>query len=462
GYENKVFYVWFDAPIGYISITATYTKDWEKWWKNPDEVELVQFMGKDNVPFHTVIFPSSLLGSGDEWTMLHHISTTEYLNYEGGKFSKSRKTGVFGDDAKNSGIPSEVWRYYLLTNRPEQSDTIFSWTDFQEKNNNELLANLGNFVNRTLTFVAQRLEGKIPKASLNKRDDEFISQIDNSIEKYIDDLEHVRIKDALRHILHISKLGNQYFQENEPWRLVKEDKKRCGTVLAVCANLVKVISLLLEPYLPSITDKILEQLNTQHGQITYKMHLSLPAGHSIGKPSPLFRKIEDEEIGSLRQRFGGKQSFPIDLRVAKILSVSDHPDAKKLYVLQIDLGTEKRQLVAGIKENYKPEELKDKKIIVVCNLKPANLRGVESQGMLLAAEKDDVVGLLTVSKSKPGDKVCPEGYDIAPVKQMDIKEFQKHELKTDGKSNVLFKNKALKTEKELVAAERVKAGAKVR
>jgi len=154
-YKDKVFYVWFDAPIGYVSITASYTPEWEKWWKNPDNVELFQFMGKDNVPFHTIMFPSTLLGTGENWTMMKTISVTEYLNYESGKFSKSKGIGVFGNDAKDTNIPPEVWRYYLLTSRPEASDTLFTWTDLQAKLNSELLNNLGNFINRVLSFIAK-------------------------------------------------------------------------------------------------------------------------------------------------------------------------------------------------------------------------------------------------------------------------------------------------------------------
>lgn len=162
GYEKKVFYVWFDAPIGYISMTASYTDEWEKWWKNPNQVNLYQFMGKDNIPFHTVIFPSSLIGSQQNWTMLDHISTTEYLNYEDGKFSKSRGVGVFGDNAMNIGIPSEIWRYYLLSIRPEKSDSVFTWTDFAAKNNNELLQNIGNLCNRTFKFIDSKFNRVIP------------------------------------------------------------------------------------------------------------------------------------------------------------------------------------------------------------------------------------------------------------------------------------------------------------
>ena len=161
GFEDKVFYVWFDAPIGYISITATLTDRWEEWWKNPAEVELFQFIGKDNIPFHTVIFPSSLLGSGDNWTMLHHMSSSEYLNYEGGQFSKSKGVGVFGTDARDTGIPADVWRFYMFYNRPETSDYTFTWDDFQEKVNGELIGNLANLVNRTLTFLSRYYDGAV-------------------------------------------------------------------------------------------------------------------------------------------------------------------------------------------------------------------------------------------------------------------------------------------------------------
>jgi methionyl-tRNA synthetase len=160
-FKDKVFYVWFDAPIGYLSITATYTKHWEKWWKNPEQVKLYQFMGKDNIPFHTVIFPCTLLGTKENWTMLHHISTTEYLNYEDGKFSKSRRVGVFGDNAMETNIPSEIWRYYLLTNRPEKADTLFTWKDFGVKINNELLTNIGNLTQRSLKLIFSKFDAVI-------------------------------------------------------------------------------------------------------------------------------------------------------------------------------------------------------------------------------------------------------------------------------------------------------------
>ncbi len=251
GFEGKKFYVWFEAPIGYISITANYTDEWEEWWKNPGNVALYQFMGKDNVPFHTVVFPSTLIGSKDHWTMLHHISTTEYLNYEGGKFSKSRNTGVFGNGAMESGISADVWRYYLLRNRPENADTNFAWNDFGEKNNNELVANLGNLVNRTLVFIANNFGGKIPeKGELLPEDKVFVNAQKEIIREVDSALDSVRLKEGLQHILEFGKNANRYFQGNKPWVLVKEDKGRAGTVLYVLANQVRDIGVICSPYLP--------------------------------------------------------------------------------------------------------------------------------------------------------------------------------------------------------------------
>ena len=186
GYEDKVFYVWFDAPIGYISITANYTKEWKQWLCNPEKVRLVQFMGKDNIPFHTVIFPCTLMGTHDPWTLVSQISCTEYLNYEDGKFSKSKNTGVFGDQAKDTDIPSEVWRFYLLSNRPEQSDSAFYWEDLADKNNNELLKNLGNFVNRCLSFVYNRMDATVPACGeKTERELKLIEDVNAILKKYI-------------------------------------------------------------------------------------------------------------------------------------------------------------------------------------------------------------------------------------------------------------------------------------
>ncbi|XP_061335975.1 methionine--tRNA ligase, cytoplasmic isoform X3 [Pezoporus flaviventris] len=224
GFRDKVFYVWFDAPIGYLSITANYTNQWERWWKNPQQVELYNFMAKDNVPFHSVIFPCSLLGADDNYTLVNHLIATEYLNYEDGKFSKSRGLGVFGDMAKDTGIPADIWRFYLLYVRPEGQDSAFSWSDLMLKNNSELLNNLGNFINRAGMFVCKFFGGTVPSMVLTPDDKRLLARVTLELRQYHQLLEKVRIRDALRCILSISRHGNQYIQVNEPWKRIKGDE----------------------------------------------------------------------------------------------------------------------------------------------------------------------------------------------------------------------------------------------
>ncbi|RHN64385.1 putative methionine--tRNA ligase [Medicago truncatula] len=312
-YSNKVFYVWFDAPIGYISITACYTHDWEKWWKNPENVELYQFMGKDNVFFHTVIFPSTLLGTGENWTLMKTISVTEYLKYESGKFSKSDGIGVFGNDVKDTNIPVEVWRYYLLINRPEVSDTDFTWPDLQAKLNNELLNNLGNFVNRVLSFIAKP-EGEgynstvpaVPEDVSGDSHDptkKLADKVSAYLDQYIEAMEKVKLKQGLKIAMSISGEGNAYLQETAFWRLYKENRSLCSLVIKTAAGIVYLLACLLEPFMPSFTLEVFKQLN-----LSVEVHLSLSddkgdvdrvrrpwdilsAGHKIGTPKPLFREL---------------------------------------------------------------------------------------------------------------------------------------------------------------------------
>ncbi|GJN02112.1 hypothetical protein PR202_ga19434 [Eleusine coracana subsp. coracana] len=262
-YKDKVFYVWFDAPIGYVSITAGYTPDWEKWWKNPDNVELFQFMGKDNVPFHTIMFPSTLLGTGEKWTMMKTISVTEYLNYEAGKFSKSKGIGVFGNDAKDTNIPPEVWRYYLLMNRPEASDTLFTWADLQAKLNTELLNNLGNFINRVLSFVAKPAGAGygsvVPDASnaeSHPLTTKLVEKTSKLVDLYLDAMEKVKLKQGLKCAMAISGEGNAYLQDSQFWKLYKEDPATCAIVMRTSVGLVYLLACLLEPFMPSFSNEV--------------------------------------------------------------------------------------------------------------------------------------------------------------------------------------------------------------
>ncbi|KAL9254454.1 putative methionine--tRNA ligase [Drosera capensis] len=456
-FKDKVFYVWFDAPIGYVSITACYTPDWEQWWKNPENVELYQFMGKDNVPFHTVMFPSSLLGTSENWTLMKSISVTEYLNYEDGKFSKSKGVGVFGNDVKDTSIPVEVWRYYLLTNRPEVSDTLFTWADLQAKLNNELLSNLGNFVNRVLSFIAKPSDqgyGSImpeaPGAELHALTRTLALKVGKYVEQYVELMEKVKLKQGLKVAMSISGEGNLYLQESKFWKLYKEDKPACAIVMRTAAGLVYLLASLLEPFMPSFSLKVLTQINMPpESQLSLSEEIKgieklknlwelIPAGHKIGTPEPLFKELKDEEVETYRKKFAGSQAerevkaaadkaaeqlkktkisdesekkqskksgsdtkstsasdteisiARLDIRVGLIRNVQQHANADTLYVEEIDVGEDAPRTVVSGLVNYIPiEQMQDRKVCVLCNLKPATMRGIKSHAMVLAASDSE-------------------------------------------------------------------------
>lgn len=308
-YKDKVFYVWFDAPIGYLSITANYTSDWELWWKQPDQVTLYQFMAKDNVPFHGIVFPMTQLGTHDKYTSVDHLVAIEYLNYEDSKFSKSRGIGVFGNDAQDTGIPADVWRFYLMYQRPEHQDTSFCWGDLHLKNNSELLNNLGNFINRALTFLSNNFGGTVPELQLLEEDKVVIAKVAALVDHYISLMDKVRLRDSIRCILSVSKVGNQYIQSNKPWELVKgtpEERLRSATVIGLSANIACLLSGLLQPFMPETSEALRHQLNIPLFQLEPHFAPLLKAGHQINKPVPLFKKIEQTTIDTLKKRFEGK------------------------------------------------------------------------------------------------------------------------------------------------------------
>ncbi|KAJ7931583.1 tRNA synthetases class I (M)-domain-containing protein [Mycena leptocephala] len=319
GMKGKVLYVWFDAPIGYPSITANYTPEWKKWWFNPKDVTLYQFMGKDNVYFHTVYWPSVQLGDGRDWTMLHHINSTEYLNYEGGKFSKSRGRGVFGPAAKETGIPASVWRYYLLSSRPENADSTFSWAECIAANNNILLNNFGNFVNRTLKFVASQYDSVLPDSGDapgpvsidDPADRKFVQEVNELLKVYIDAMEAVKLRLGLQTVMLISGLGNTYLQASGLNKaLMTENPARCAQVLSRAVNLIYVLSTLIYPFMPATSDAILAQLNAPARAVPDVLAIDILAGHTIGTPAHLFKKIEENMAETFRLKFGGMEPQP--------------------------------------------------------------------------------------------------------------------------------------------------------
>lgn len=342
GFEDKVFYVWFDAPIGYLSITRCFTENWEDWWKNPSKVELYQFMAKDNVPFHSIIMPGVQLATGDKFTMVNHLIAVEYLNYEDDKFSKSRGVGVFGNDAQSTGIASDVWRFYLVYMRPENQDSSFNWSDLMTKNNTELLNNLGNFMNRALAFLYNNFDATIQPMDLIEEDKNLLVAINGEIKEYIKLMDRVNLRDSLRVLFKISSLGNQAMQASKPWELVKgsdeNSKNRAATVVSLLANIAALLALLFSPFIPVTCNTLREQLNLS--QVTFtgtSFTQILKPGHKINKvsvtwrgrvllcllvcyfdspqlsltflsqPSPLFRRIQSDEITALKEKFAGKK-----------------------------------------------------------------------------------------------------------------------------------------------------------
>ncbi|WPT16859.1 Methionine--tRNA ligase, cytoplasmic [Picochlorum sp. SENEW3] len=494
GFRDKVFYVWFDAPIGYVSITATYCGDkWKAWWmpneyfmdgESVPDVELVQFMGKDNVPFHTIIFPACQIGSQKPWTMMNSISVTEYLNYEDGKFSKSRGIGVFGNDAKETGIPVEVWRYYLLSMRPESQDSVFQWDDFAAKSNAELNDNLGNFINRTLKFIYARFDATVPGTangnmdeSVNKVLRDYGEKISEYVASYIQALESKKMKSALQSAMMISKSGNLFFQETEIWKVVKENRDTAAAYISTCFGTSAVLASLLEPFMPSLTAKILDQMNLDScPSLTDDLIENCKSvgdivaeGHKLVKePVPIFKKITEEEVSELRARYAGSQasrvegSKPsdaeqkqpeskkdkgkkekkeakgakeelsskmkkmslsdksvdisrIDIRVGKIVECKKHPDADSLYVETVDVGEEKpRTVVSGLVKFIPLEQMQNRRVVLVCNLKPANMRGIKSEAMVLAATAPDGNSVELVeppASAEIGSRIHVEGYE---------------------------------------------------
>ena len=460
GYEDKVFYVWFDAPIGYISITANAVKDWEYWWRDPENTELFQFIGKDNIPFHTVIFPSSLLATGEKWTMLHHMSSTEYLNYEGGKFSKSRGIGVFGNDVEDTGIPADCWRFYMFYNRPEKSDFTFTWKDFQDKVNKELIGNLSNLVNRTLSFITRFYNGRLEKPVF---DEALQNEIRVREERITELLERAEEKDALHEIFALSDLGNKAFQDAEPWKKRTENPEEAVKLLSTLYFLIRDLAVMVTPYIPTTGERILSFLGKE-GSLWSDIG-KRDGDVVVVRSELLFTKLEDKLIDELKIRYSGSQAErkekeeekmensnnnqesiieqfkkKVILKVSKIVEVKKHPNGDKLYILQLDTGEpERRQIVSSIVPYYTIDELLGHNIILVSNLKPANFRGVKSNGMLLAASEagdeehktcelifaDDleVGSVIEFDNQEPVEKITtylkPEHFFALPMKTID-------------------------------------------
>ena len=447
GEENKFYYVWLDAPIGYIASTDNYCKKHglktEGYWNSKD-AGIYHFIGKDITYFHLLFWPAILMGS--DFELPQSVYVHGFLTVNGEKMSKSRGTFFTAREFLQKYNPEYLRFYYASLLSSNLSDIDLNFDDFKKKINNELASNIGNFCYRILNFLNKNFDGKVDDFDNNKQ---LINEIKNKIKNIEKNYNELNFNEVVKDILHISSLGNKYFQENEPWKLIKEDREKVNKILGLCVNIVKNLNILIQPILPDFSSKLQQQLNIKSlnwSSLGFELKK-----HKIGKEEILVNKMEEE---------GQKPIFPLNLKVAKIVEVRQHPNADKLSILDIDLGAEKRQIVAGLVGYYSNEELKNKKIIVVTNLKYAKLRGVESQGMLLAGDDGKGCGLLSVEKSNPGDRVYFEGYETGR-EEISFDSFQKIKMNVQN-GKAYFEGRELKTVKEIVKVEKAADGARGR
>lgn len=411
GAEGKVLYVWFDAPIGYISATKDLTPDWEKYWKDP-ETRMIHFIGKDNIVFHCIVFPAMLKAEGS-YILPDNVPANEFLNLEGDKISTSRNWAVWLHEYLEE-FPGkqDVLRYSLTANMPETKDNDFTWKDFQSHNNNELVAILGNFVNRALVLTHKYFEGKVPAlGDLTQYDKDALAELPKLKQGIEKNLELFRFRDALRDAMNIARLGNKYLADTEPWKVFKTDPDRVATILNIALQITANITILAEPFLPFTTAKLGKMINASNlGWSKGGDTNLLASGHAIEQPELLFDKIEDDEIDKqlaklmdtkLQNEENNKEIAPqkeiisyedfmkMDIRISKVLAAEVVPKTQKLLKLEIDTGIDKRTIVSGIAEYFKPEQVVGREVCVLVNLEPRKIRGIESHGMILMAKNSD-------------------------------------------------------------------------
>lgn len=424
GAEGKVLYVWFDAPIGYISNTREILPDsWEKWWKDP-ETRIINFIGKDNIVFHCIIFPAMLMAYGDGFQLPDNVPANEFLNLEGNKISTSRNWAVWLHEyLRDFPGKQDVLRYVLTANAPETRDNDFTWSDFQARNNSELVAVFGNFVNRAMVLTGKYFNGEVPaRAELLDVDRAAFDEIRVAVKAMTEALDTFHFREALKQAMEIARVGNRYLQETEPWKVSKTDMERTATILNVALQICANLAVAFEPFLPFSSEKLCKMLNLS--DLKWDMlgrDDLLPAGHELGEPVLLFEKIEDDAIAAQLKRLDDikKQNelsawkpepqqpdvpfddfLKMDIRVGTVIECDRVPKADKLLRFLIDDGMEKRTIVSGIAKFYKPEDLVGKQVCFVANFAPRKLKGVESQGMILSAQNPDG-SLVVISPSAP-------------------------------------------------------------
>ena len=431
GAEGKVLYVWFDAPIGYISNTKELLPDsWETWWKDP-ETRLVHFIGKDNIVFHCIVFPAMLKAEGS-YILPDNVPSNEFLNLEGDKISTSRNWAVWLHEyLRDFPGKQDVLRYVLTANAPETKDNDFTWKDFQARNNNELVAVYGNFVNRALQLTQKYYDGVVPACGeLTEYDRQTLDEFKDVKAKVEELLNAFKFRDAQKEAMNLARIGNKYIADSEPWKVVKTDPERVKTVIYISLQLTANLAIAFEPFLPFSSEKLRKMLNMESFEWNRLGRTDLlQAGHRLAKPELLFGKIEDDVIEAqvqklldtkkaneeanykakpIRENIAFEDFQKLDIRVGTVLECTKVPKADKLLCFKIADGLENRTIVSGISKFYKPEELVGKQVCFIANLAPRKLKGIESQGMILSAlNYDESLSVITVDREvKPGSEVC--------------------------------------------------------
>lgn len=444
GAEGKVLYVWFDAPIGYISSTKEWAaregKNWEDYWKD-EETKMLFFIGKDNIVFHCIIFPAMLSAEGS-YILPQNVPANEFLNLEGNKLSTSKNWAVWLHEyLKEFPNQQDVLRYVLTANAPETKDNDFTWADFQARNNNELVAIFGNFINRVMVLTDKYYQGKVPEIfELTEVDKQTLATMRQVPAEITSSLERYRFREAQSELMNLARLGNKYLADEEPWKTIKTDENRTQTIMHIALQIAAALAILSEPFLPFTSEKLkqmlnLEKQNNDWNQIFESSEL-IPQGHQIGKAGLLFTKIEDEQIQyqlaklnnvktqNMETQAVSKKVAPqkdtiqfddfvkMDLRVGTIIEAEKMPKADKLLILKVDTGIDTRTIVSGIAAHFKPEEIIGKQVTVLVNLAPRKLRGVESQGMILMSETSDGK-LVFINPDTPDSAAIDNGATIS-------------------------------------------------
>ena len=429
GAEGKVLYVWFDAPIGYISATKELTPDWKKWWKDP-ETKLVHFIGKDNIVFHCIIFPVVLKAEGS-YILPENVPANEFLNLEGDKISTSRNWAVWLHEyLEDFPGKEDVLKYTLTANAPETKDNDFTWKDFQTRNNSELVAIFGNFVNRALVLTDKYYDGIVPAAGeLTQYDQQTLDEIINLKREVEKSIDTYHFREGLKGAMELARLGNKYLAEMEPWKVVKTDPERVKTILNTALQITANLTIIFEPFLPFTTEKLRGFMNLEKLDWDQLGRTDLiSGGHKIKTPELLFEKIEDDaiqtqvdkllatkkvneleqaQVSPAKENIEYEDFAKLDIRIGTIIAAEKVAKTKKLLRLTIDTGIDKRTVVSGIAEYFEPEKIIGQQVSILVNLAPKNLKGIESQGMILMAENADgaLVFVTADKKIKEGSEV---------------------------------------------------------